>query len=120
MTVTNLDLISSGCGTNNQGGNLIPRSNILEQVAPCHERKFKSCGKQATRIYRKLLCPSRPDPLSWFLFGLCFGSVLVWVSFRFFFQDRAWKDTTVSVFDLENMEEEGQLRGEEMPWANDK
>lgn len=35
-------------------------------------------------------------------------------------QDRAWKDTTVSVFDLENMEEDGQLRGEEMPWANDK
>eukprot|EP00903_Cladosiphon_okamuranus_P011527 g10854.t1 len=35
-------------------------------------------------------------------------------------QDRAWKDTTVSVFDLENMEEEGKLRGEEMPWANDQ
>lgn len=37
-----------------------------------------------------------------------------------FWQDRAWKDTTVSVFDLENMEEDGELRGEEMPWANDK
>eukprot|EP00752_Nemacystus_decipiens_P017738 g15905.t1 len=35
-------------------------------------------------------------------------------------QDRAWKDTTVSVFDLENMEEDGALRGEEMPWANDQ
>ncbi|CAN0139037.1 unnamed protein product [Pylaiella littoralis] len=35
-------------------------------------------------------------------------------------QDRAWKDTTVSVFDLENMEEDGKLKGEEMPWANDQ
>ncbi|CBJ31091.1 conserved unknown protein [Ectocarpus siliculosus] len=35
-------------------------------------------------------------------------------------QDRAWKDATVSVFDLENMEEDGKLRGEDMPWANDK
>lgn len=35
-------------------------------------------------------------------------------------QDRAWKDATVSVFDLENLEDEGQMRGEEMPWANDQ
>eukprot|EP00904_Undaria_pinnatifida_P013549 jgi/Undpi1/9324/HiC_scaffold_26.g11782.m1 len=34
-------------------------------------------------------------------------------------QDRAWKDTTVSVFDLENLEEQGKMQGEEMPWAND-
>ncbi|CAM9504245.1 unnamed protein product [Ascophyllum nodosum] len=35
-------------------------------------------------------------------------------------QDRIWKDATVSVFDLENLEQEGKLRGEEMPWANDQ
>lgn len=34
-------------------------------------------------------------------------------------QDRAWKDTTVSVFDLEDLEEQGKMQGEEMPWAND-
>lgn len=37
-----------------------------------------------------------------------------------YMQDRAWKDRSVSVFDLENLEEEGKLRGEEMPWANDQ
>lgn len=31
-----------------------------------------------------------------------------------------WKDRTLSVFDLEDLEEEGKLRGEEMPWANDQ
>lgn len=35
-------------------------------------------------------------------------------------QDRAWKEATVSVFDLENMEDQGKMQGEEMPWANDQ
>ncbi|CAM9422076.1 unnamed protein product, partial [Choristocarpus tenellus] len=35
-------------------------------------------------------------------------------------QDRAWKDRSVSVFDLENMEDQAAMKGEEMPWQNDK
>ncbi|CAM9143277.1 unnamed protein product [Discosporangium mesarthrocarpum] len=35
-------------------------------------------------------------------------------------QDRAWKDKSVSVFDLETMEEEARMKGEEMPWQNEK
>jgi hypothetical protein len=34
-------------------------------------------------------------------------------------QDRMWKDGGVSVFDLEKMEDEALMRGEQAPWAND-
>mmetsp|Transcript_3560 Transcript_3560/g.7361 ORF Transcript_3560/g.7361 Transcript_3560/m.7361 type:complete len:534 (+) Transcript_3560:233-1834(+) len=33
-------------------------------------------------------------------------------------QDRAWKDETTSIFDLELLEVEAEQRGEEVPWAN--
>ena len=31
-------------------------------------------------------------------------------------QDRMWKDGTVSVWDLETMEQQGEIMGEQMPW----
>lgn len=34
-------------------------------------------------------------------------------------QDRAWKDTTTSIFDLETLEIEADKMGEEAPWAKD-
>ena len=34
-------------------------------------------------------------------------------------QDRMWADGTVSVWDLETMEQEGEIRGEDMPWHGD-
>lgn len=34
-------------------------------------------------------------------------------------QDRAWKDSTTSIFDLETLEIDAQQRGEVAPWAND-
>jgi len=33
-------------------------------------------------------------------------------------QDRAWKETTTSIFDLEQMELEAEANGETAPWAN--
>mmetsp|Transcript_1387 Transcript_1387/g.2079 ORF Transcript_1387/g.2079 Transcript_1387/m.2079 type:complete len:539 (+) Transcript_1387:230-1846(+) len=33
-------------------------------------------------------------------------------------QDRAWKDQTTSIFDLETMEIEAEQRGEHAPWSN--
>lgn len=33
-------------------------------------------------------------------------------------QDRAWKDQTTSIFDLETMEIEAERMGETAPWAN--
>lgn len=33
-------------------------------------------------------------------------------------QDRAWKDQTTSIFDLETLEIEAERRGETAPWAN--
>jgi hypothetical protein len=33
-------------------------------------------------------------------------------------QDRAWKEQTTSIFDLEQMELEAKARGEEAPWSN--
>lgn len=33
-------------------------------------------------------------------------------------QDRAWKDQTTSIFDLEKMELEAEARGEHAPWTN--
>ena len=33
-------------------------------------------------------------------------------------QDRAWKDQTTSIFDLEQMELEAESRGEHAPWTN--
>ncbi|KAG5190044.1 hypothetical protein JKP88DRAFT_176218 [Tribonema minus] len=35
-------------------------------------------------------------------------------------QDRAWREHGASVWDLEKLENDAMLRGEEMPWANDK
>ena len=34
-------------------------------------------------------------------------------------QDRAWNDQTVSVWDLETMEQQGEITGETMPWHGD-
>jgi len=34
-------------------------------------------------------------------------------------QDRAWKDTTTSIFDLETLEIEAQRMGDQAPWANE-
>jgi hypothetical protein len=34
------------------------------------------------------------------------------------FQDRAWKEQTTSIFDLEQLEIEAERRGESAPWAN--
>jgi len=36
----------------------------------------------------------------------------------FTFQDRAWKEQTTSIFDLETLEIEAERRGETAPWAN--
>ena len=33
-------------------------------------------------------------------------------------QDRAWKEQTTSIFDLERMELEAEANGETAPWAN--
>ena len=33
-------------------------------------------------------------------------------------QDRAWKEETTSIFDLERMEMEAEQMGETAPWAN--
>ena len=33
-------------------------------------------------------------------------------------QDRAWKEQTTSIFDLETLEIEAERRGETAPWAN--
>jgi len=33
-------------------------------------------------------------------------------------QDRAWKEQTTSIFDLEQMEIEAEQRGENAPWSN--
>ena len=33
-------------------------------------------------------------------------------------QDRAWKETTTSIFDLERMELEAEAQGENAPWTN--
>jgi hypothetical protein len=33
-------------------------------------------------------------------------------------QDRAWKEQTTSIFDLETLEIEAERRGEFAPWAN--
>jgi hypothetical protein len=33
-------------------------------------------------------------------------------------QDNAWKDSTTSIFDLEQMELEANARGEDAPWTN--
>jgi hypothetical protein len=35
-----------------------------------------------------------------------------------FLQDRAWKEQTTSIFDLETLEIEAERRGESAPWAN--
>ena len=34
-------------------------------------------------------------------------------------QDRAWKEQTTSIFDLETLEIEAERRGETAPWANE-
>jgi hypothetical protein len=33
-------------------------------------------------------------------------------------QDRAWKDTTTSIFDLEKMELQAESQGDHAPWTN--
>ena len=33
-------------------------------------------------------------------------------------KDRAWKEQTTSIFDLETLEIEAERRGETAPWAN--
>ena len=35
-------------------------------------------------------------------------------------QDRAWREHGSSVWDLEKIEEEARLKGEDLPWANNK
>jgi len=34
-------------------------------------------------------------------------------------QDRMWNDGTVSIWDLEQMEQEAEINGEQMPWHGD-
>lgn len=34
-------------------------------------------------------------------------------------QDRMWQDGTMSIWDLETMEQQGEIAGETMPWHGD-
>jgi hypothetical protein len=44
--------------------------------------------------------------------------IFVTVLLLFHRQDRAWKEQTTSIFDLEQLEIEAERRGETAPWSN--